>query len=83
MKNSNFQASPFLLKRKKKKVSGESPHRAIVEKLNYQNKYFALFMHPINNMEDLLKQLDDINKICEREINNNLKEVLLLVQPIH
>jgi hypothetical protein len=78
-----FQSSPFLFKRKKKKVSSDSPHRPPVEKQGNQNKYFAVFAQPIDGHEELLRQLDDINKICEREVNKNLREVLLLVQPVH
>ena len=83
VKTHNFQASPFLFKRKKKKVASESPHRSPNEKQGSQNKYFAIFAQPIDGHEELLRQLDDINKICEREVNKNLREVLLLVQPLH
>ncbi len=83
MKIHNLNSSPFLFKRKKKKVASDSPHRWTNEKQGSQNKYFAIFVHTIEGQEELLRQLDDINKICEREVNKNLREVLLLVQPIH
>jgi len=83
VKTHNFQSSPFLFKRKKKKVTSDSPHRSPNEKQATQNKFFAIFAQPAESHDELLRQLDDINKICEREVNKNLREVLLLVQSVH
>jgi hypothetical protein len=82
-KNPNFQTNSFEFRRKKKKVAGDSPNRIITEKTGFQNKFFTLFINPFDCMEDLMSQLNDINKTCEREINKNLNEVFLLVQSIH
>lgn len=79
-KNPIFPTSPgYLLRRKKKKLIGGSPPRHSPDRVPPLNKHFAFFAGGFQNMEDLLRQLEALNKNCEKEINKNLKEVFLLV----
>lgn len=65
---------PF--KRKKNKLSPEAPSgRGAANVAPLSAKYFSVFARNFESLDELLKEVDALNKNCEREFDSGLQEV--------